>query len=96
MRLTVPCHAVTCTHLECFDAAFYLQIDKKPTWICVCDKKAAYESLILDGLFMEILIDWSDVDEIKFQEDGSWCPMRPKKDANHVQMYKCRKFKCPQ
>lgn len=21
------------------------------------------------------------MDEIKFQEDGTWCPMRPKKDA---------------
>lgn len=86
MRLTIPCRAVTCTHLQCFDAALYLQVnEKKPTWIClVYDKKAAYESLILDGLFMEILNDCSDVDEIKFQEDGSWCPMRPKKEAMKV------------
>ncbi|KAK1332325.1 hypothetical protein QTO34_006998 [Cnephaeus nilssonii] len=42
-------------------------------------KKTAYERLILDGLFMEILSDCSDVDEIKFQEDGSWCPMRQRK-----------------
>ncbi|KAM6959303.1 E3 SUMO-protein ligase PIAS2 [Aplochiton taeniatus] len=83
MRLTVPCRAVTCSHLQCFDAALYLQMnEKKPTWICpVCDKKAAYESLIIDGLFMEILNDCTDVDEIKFQEDGTWCPMRPKKEA---------------
>lgn len=82
MRLTFPCRAVTCTHLQCFDAALYLQMnEKKPTWICpVCDKKASYESLILDGLFMEILNHCSDVDEIQFQEDGSWCPMRPKKE----------------
>ncbi|XP_071989029.1 E3 SUMO-protein ligase PIAS2 isoform X3 [Engystomops pustulosus] len=82
MRLTFPCRAVTCTHLQCFDAALYLQMnEKKPTWICpVCDKKASYESLILDGLFMEILNQCSDVDEIQFQEDGSWCPMRPKKE----------------
>ncbi|CAI9613021.1 unnamed protein product [Staurois parvus] len=82
MRLTLPCRAVTCTHLQCFDAALYLQMnEKKPTWICpVCDKKASYESLILDGLFMEILNHCSDVDEIQFQEDGSWCPMRPKKE----------------
>ncbi|XP_071394545.1 E3 SUMO-protein ligase PIAS2-like isoform X2 [Centroberyx affinis] len=86
MRLTVPCRAVTCSHLQCFDAALYLQMnEKKPTWICpVCDKKAAYESLIIDGLFMEILNDCSDVDEIKFQEDGTWCPMRPKKEAVKV------------
>ena len=47
----------------------------------MCHKKAAYESVILDGLFMEILNDCSDVDEIKFQEDGSWSPMRLKKEA---------------
>ncbi|KAA0717313.1 E3 SUMO-protein ligase PIAS2 [Triplophysa tibetana] len=86
MRLTVPCRAVTCSHLQCFDAALYLQMnEKKPTWICpVCDKKATYESLIIDGLFMEILNDCTDVDEIKFQEDGTWCPMRPKKEALNV------------
>ena len=51
MRLTVPCRALTCSHLQCFDAALYLQMnEKKPTWICpVCDKKAAYEGLIIDG-----------------------------------------------
>ncbi|XP_055994442.1 E3 SUMO-protein ligase PIAS2 isoform X3 [Sorex fumeus] len=94
MRLTIPCRAVTCTHLQCFDAALYLQMnEKKPTWICpVCDKKAAYESLILDGLFMEILSDCSDVDEIKFQEDGSWCPMRPKKEAMKVPSQPCTKI----
>ncbi|XP_059102571.1 E3 SUMO-protein ligase PIAS2 isoform X4 [Peromyscus eremicus] len=94
MRLTIPCRAVTCTHLQCFDAALYLQMnEKKPTWICpVCDKKAAYESLILDGLFMEILNDCSDVDEIKFQEDGSWCPMRPKKEAMKVTSQPCTKI----
>ncbi|NXN96213.1 PIAS2 ligase, partial [Rhinopomastus cyanomelas] len=94
MRLTIPCRAVTCTHLQCFDAALYLQMnEKKPTWICpVCDKKAAYESLILDGLFMEILNECSDVDEIKFQEDGSWCPMRPKKEAVKVSTPQCTKI----
>lgn len=35
-------------------------------------------------LFMEILNDCTDVDEIKFQEDGTWCPMRPKKEALKV------------
>ncbi|KAM6232438.1 LOW QUALITY PROTEIN: E3 SUMO-protein ligase PIAS2-like [Porphyrio hochstetteri] len=51
MKLTIPCRAVTCTHVQCFDADIYLQMNEKnPTWICpVCDKRAAYESLILDG-----------------------------------------------
>ncbi|XP_032867080.1 E3 SUMO-protein ligase PIAS2 isoform X2 [Tyto alba] len=93
MRLMIPCRAATCTHLQCFDAALYLQMnEKKPTWICpVCDKKATYESLILDGLFMEILDECSDVDEIKFQEDGSWCPMRPRKEPVKVSNLQCTK-----
>ncbi|KAG7489142.1 E3 SUMO-protein ligase PIAS2 isoform X2 [Solea senegalensis] len=97
MRLTVPCRAVTCSHLQCFDAALYLQMnEKKPTWICpVCDKKAAYESLIIDGLFLEILNDCSDVDEIKFQEDGTWCPMRPKKEAVKVPSQSIPKIEAP-
>ncbi|XP_042612549.1 E3 SUMO-protein ligase PIAS2 isoform X4 [Cyprinus carpio] len=96
MRLTVPCRAVTCSHLQCFDAALYLQMnEKKPTWICpVCDKKATYESLIIDGLFMEILNDCTDVDEIKFQEDGTWCPMRPKKETLKVSSSCIPKIDC--
>ncbi|KAM8921689.1 LOW QUALITY PROTEIN: E3 SUMO-protein ligase PIAS3 [Pelodytes ibericus] len=82
MRLTVPCRAITCTHLQCFDAALYLQMnEKKPTWTCpVCDKKAPYDMLIIDGLFMDILNSCTDYDEIQFMEDGSWCPMKPKKE----------------
>ncbi|XP_021100675.1 E3 SUMO-protein ligase PIAS4 isoform X2 [Heterocephalus glaber] len=52
MRLSVPCRAETCAHLQCFDAVFYLQMnEKKPTWMCpVCDKPAPYDQLIIDGL----------------------------------------------
>lgn len=51
MRLRVPCRATTCSHLQCFDAALYLQMnEKKPTWTCpVCDQKAPYDDLIIDG-----------------------------------------------
>ncbi|NXU54775.1 PIAS3 ligase, partial [Turnix velox] len=51
MRLAVPCRAITCSHLQCFDAALYLQMnEKKPTWTCpVCDKRAPYDGLIIDG-----------------------------------------------
>ncbi|XP_077320090.1 E3 SUMO-protein ligase PIAS3 [Lithobates pipiens] len=86
MRLTVPCRAITCTHLQCFDAALYLQMnEKKPTWTCpVCDKKAPYDTLIIDGLFMEILNSCTDCDEIQFMEDGSWCPMKPKKEKQDL------------
>ncbi|XP_075995051.1 E3 SUMO-protein ligase PIAS1 isoform X2 [Genypterus blacodes] len=86
MRLTVPCRSMTCSHLQCFDATLYIQMnEKKPTWVCpVCDKKAPYEHLIIDGLFMEILNSCSDCDEIQFLEDGNWSPMRSKKEVQEV------------
>uniref|UniRef100_UPI00358FA7FE E3 SUMO-protein ligase PIAS1-like n=1 Tax=Myxine glutinosa TaxID=7769 RepID=UPI00358FA7FE len=86
MRLSIPCRSLTCTHLQCFEAALYLQMNEKtPTWLCpVCDRKAPYETLIIDGLFMEILNSCSDVDEIQFREDGSWSPKRPKKECQDV------------
>ncbi|XP_076852006.1 E3 SUMO-protein ligase PIAS1-like [Brachyhypopomus gauderio] len=86
MRLMIPCRAVTCSHLQCFDATLYVQMnEKKPTWVCpVCDKKAPYEHLIIDGLFMEILNSCVDCDEIQFKEDGSWAPMRSKKEVQEV------------
>ncbi|XP_041965969.1 E3 SUMO-protein ligase PIAS1 isoform X1 [Alosa pseudoharengus] len=86
MRLTIPCRALTCSHLQCFDATLYLQMnEKKPTWVCpVCDKKAPYEHLIIDGLFMEILSSCVDCDEIQFKEDGNWSPMRSKRIVQEV------------
>ncbi|XP_010795680.1 E3 SUMO-protein ligase PIAS1 isoform X1 [Notothenia coriiceps] len=86
MRLTIPCRALTCSHLQCFDATLYIQMnEKKPTWVCpVCDKKAPYEHLIIDGLFMEILNSCSDCDEIQFKEDGNWHPMRSKREVQEV------------
>ncbi|XP_068172164.1 E3 SUMO-protein ligase PIAS1-like isoform X2 [Antennarius striatus] len=86
MRLMIPCRALTCSHLQCFDATLYIQMnEKKPTWVCpVCDKKAPYEHLIIDGLFVEILNSCLDCDEIQFKEDGSWAPMKSKREVQEV------------
>lgn len=35
-------------------------------------------------LFMEILNSCSDCDEIQFNEDGNWSPMRSKKEVQDV------------
>lgn len=56
---------------------------RKLSAFALCVTKRLPVSLILVGLFMEILNDCSEVDEIKFQDD-SWCPMRPKKEAVKV------------
>jgi E3 SUMO-protein ligase PIAS1 len=79
-RMTIPCRPVSCRHLQCFDASSFLQMnEKKPSWICpVCDKPADYKSLVLDGLFAEILSNSAESNDIEFSADGSWKPLRQK------------------
>eukprot|EP00062_Callorhinchus_milii_P015687 gi/632966179/ref/XP_007899275.1/ PREDICTED: E3 SUMO-protein ligase PIAS4 isoform X3 [Callorhinchus milii] len=81
MRLSVPCRGITCTHLQCFDAALYIQMnEKKPTWMCpVCDKPAPYELLFVDQLFLDILEKCQDSTEVQFKDDGSWSSTKPEK-----------------
>lgn len=51
MKMSIPCRASTCSHLQCFDANLYLQMnERKPTWNCpVCDRPAAFDNLVIDG-----------------------------------------------
>lgn len=81
VRLTVPARSLSCSHLQCFDASIYLQMnEKKPTWICpICDKPAKFKSLVIDGLFSEILSKVDGSNEIQFFEDGCWKPLTQKK-----------------
>ncbi|CAM6031494.1 unnamed protein product, partial [Sphagnum compactum] len=83
MRITIPCRAITCAHVQCFDALLYLQMnEKKPTWICpVCDKPAVFTNLAIDGLFNEIIKEAPNgCNEVQFHEDGSWTPVVAKKE----------------
>lgn len=75
MRLTIPCRALTCSHLQCFDATLYIQMnEKKPTWVCpVCDKKAPYEHLIIDGyvaskFFLVLVLSGFVIFQVRFSE----------------------------
>ncbi|XP_070157566.1 E3 SUMO-protein ligase PIAS3 isoform X2 [Polyergus mexicanus] len=77
MRMCTPCRASTCSHLQCFDASLFLQMnERKPTWNCpVCDKPALYDNLVIDGYFQEVLNSnklLPDVNEIQLLQDGSW------------------------
>lgn len=69
--------ATTCLHLQCFDAALYLEMNEmKQTFICpVCDKKALYENLVIDEYFQQVLNSSSlsaDDHDIELKKDGSW------------------------
>ncbi|KAH6923456.1 hypothetical protein HPB50_001277 [Hyalomma asiaticum] len=80
--MNVPCRALSCTHLECFDAFNYLQInEQRPRWVCpVCGQRATYASLFVDRLFVDILKE-APGDVIVFQKDGSWTSSEEHQDC---------------
>ncbi|VDQ06582.1 unnamed protein product [Trichobilharzia regenti] len=55
-RIEVPVRGRNCRHVQCYDATTYLIInERKPTWNCpVCDVKAPYDDLIIDGSYEEL------------------------------------------
>jgi hypothetical protein len=51
-RMQLPCRSMsTCSHLQCFDANFFLSMnEKRPAWVCpVCDREIPFRTLVLDG-----------------------------------------------
>ena len=59
--------------------------ERKPTWNCpVCDSKAFYENLQIDGYFQEVLESKSlpeDENDIILEADGSWKPVPKDEEA---------------
>jgi len=53
--------------------------ERKPTWNCpVCDGKAYYDQLLIDGYFLDVLSSDRlprDENEILLQKNGSWDPV---------------------
>lgn len=87
MRMSTPCRASTCFHLQCFDASLFLQMnERKPTWNCpVCGKAALYDNLLIDEYFQEVLNSYKllpDENEILLLKDGSWENLIIKKEKN--------------
>ncbi|KAH6931335.1 hypothetical protein HPB50_023558 [Hyalomma asiaticum] len=83
-RMTVPCRARSCNHLDCFDAYSYLQVnERRPAWMCpVCGKRAAFSSLVIDQMFEHIVANTpGDCDGVVFHEDGSWTPSQKESDS---------------
>jgi len=83
MRMKIPCRPSTCDHLQCFDGStFLLMNERKPTWNCpVCDRKALYDDLLIDGYYQDILDSKKTIDEetVLLEKDGTWKPV-PKED----------------
>ncbi|KAH6603435.1 hypothetical protein Trco_008210 [Trichoderma cornu-damae] len=84
MRLEVPCRSVSCTHLQCFDATSYLQLQEQgPQWLCpICNKSAPFDQLAVDGYVKAILEKTSrNLETVTIEPNGKWSSKPPKKET---------------
>ncbi|XP_063674718.1 E3 SUMO-protein ligase PIAS2-like isoform X5 [Bolinopsis microptera] len=83
-RIQIPCRPTTCSHLQCFDASIFLQMnERKATWQCpVCDGAAKYGTLAIDAFFKLIISQSPDAEEIEVFPDGSWKALTNKPDPS--------------
>ncbi len=74
-RITTPCRGLGCNHVQCFDAALYLQLQEQaPTWTCpICNRAAPWEQLALDQYVNDILnLTPKSVEAVNVEPDGKW------------------------
>lgn len=75
MRLKLPCRALSCSHIQCFDATSYLQLQEQgPQWICpICNNSAPFDQLAVDEYVREILVKTpKTVEQVTIEPDGKW------------------------
>ncbi len=64
MRINQPCRGLGCSHIQCFDATSYLQLQEQgPQWICpICNKLAPFETLAVDEYSCPFMITMNITD----------------------------------
>lgn len=75
MRLDVPCRSINCTHIQCFDATSYLQLQEQgPQWLCpICNKQAQYDHLAVDEYVRDILDNTpKSLENVTIEPNGQW------------------------
>ncbi|KAK4242436.1 PINIT domain-containing protein [Achaetomium macrosporum] len=85
MRLKLPCRAIGCNHIQCFDVTSYLQLQEQgPQWICpICSKPAPFEQLAIDEYAREILTKTPEsVEQVTIEPNGEWSVPGTKKEAS--------------
>ncbi|EKC97918.1 chromosome condensation-related protein [Trichosporon asahii var. asahii CBS 8904] len=74
MRITKPVRSSKCTHLQCFDARWWLESNRShPQWLCPhCSKELKFDEVICDGYFLSILNAVPDsYDEVVLESNGA-------------------------
>lgn len=75
LRIDLPVRSKFCTHIQCFDATSFLQLQQQaPTWSCpTCNKNIGFNTLVVDKYFSDILSSTpKSVDSVTIDVDGKW------------------------
>ncbi|GAB7357256.1 hypothetical protein MBLNU459_g8231t3 [Dothideomycetes sp. NU459] len=86
MRITLPCRSISCTHSQCFDGSYFLQLQEQaPTWTCpVCNKTISYQALAVDQYVQDILSHTpSSTEQVIIEPNGAWRPVVQGDDASN-------------
>ncbi|KAI9826801.1 MAG: SUMO ligase siz1 [Thelocarpon impressellum] len=79
LRIDLPCRSTVCSHVQCFDASSFLQLQQQaPTWTCpICNKIVSFEALAVDGYVDEILRSTArSVEQVTIEPGGQWSASR--------------------
>lgn len=75
LRIDTPVRSRHCKHMQCFDAASFLQLQEQaPTWQCpTCNNTVNFRQLVVDKYFDDILMNTPrTVNSITIDPDGKW------------------------
>ncbi|KAL7268210.1 E3 SUMO-protein ligase pli1 [Rhizina undulata] len=75
LRIDLPVRSKMCTHMQCFDATSFLQLQQQaPTWTCpACNKAISFNLLVVDRYFGDILESTpKSVESVVIDVDGRW------------------------
>ncbi|CAG2101613.1 unnamed protein product [Medioppia subpectinata] len=74
-RIETPCRTLECKHIEVFDAHSFLKAnDFRYDWLCpICQKRADFDLLRVDGYFTEMLNNTDDsITEVFVKSDATY------------------------
>ncbi|KAK1832276.1 E3 SUMO-protein ligase pli1 [Podospora conica] len=86
-RLNRPCRGLSCSHIQCFDATSYLQLQEQgPQWLCpICNKSVPFEQLAVDEYVRDILTRTSDsVEQVTIEPNGTWALPGAKRESRSL------------
>jgi len=75
MRLVRPVRSSRCSHLQCFEAKWWIVGNEKhPQWLCpLCNRALRFDELIVDGFSLDILdVVPEKYDEVVIEADNTW------------------------